>query len=81
LSLTKAQAELDHEHEMMTQFDAEIKELDTAIKSKNAQSTEVLLQMSQLAHEVERFYKDKQTAQQAIKEMEESYEWITHEKQ
>ncbi|CAG8798302.1 9484_t:CDS:2, partial [Racocetra persica] len=76
-----AQSELDNERNILSAFDEEIKELQTAIKTKTAQTTEVQLEISRINHELERFLKEKQTAQQAILQMEQNYDWIIQQKQ
>ncbi|CAG8703790.1 2219_t:CDS:2, partial [Racocetra fulgida] len=80
-SLDSAQSELDNERNILSAFDEEIKELQTAIKTKTAQTTEVQLEISRINHELERFLKEKQTAQQAILQMEQNYDWIIQQKQ
>ncbi|CAG8465644.1 10085_t:CDS:10, partial [Dentiscutata heterogama] len=79
-SLDNAQSELDNERNILSAFDEEIKELQTAIKTKTAQMTEVQLEISRINHELERFLKEKQTAQQAILQMEQNYDWIIQQK-
>ncbi|CAG8737531.1 1526_t:CDS:10, partial [Cetraspora pellucida] len=80
-SLDNAQSELDNERNILSAFDEEIKELQTAIKTKTAQTTEVQLEISRINHELERFLKEKQTAQQAVLQMEQNYDWIIQQKQ
>ncbi|KAF0485005.1 putative nuclear condensin complex subunit Smc2 [Gigaspora margarita] len=79
-SLDNAQSELDNERNILSAFDEEIKELQAAIKTKTAQMTEVQLEISRINHELERFLKEKQTAQQAILQMEQNYDWIIQQK-
>ncbi|KAG9296374.1 hypothetical protein G9A89_014966 [Geosiphon pyriformis] len=76
----QTQLELHKEREMLSAFDEEIKELETAHKFKVSQLTEAQLEMSKINHEVERFLREKQAAQQAVLAMERDYEWIVDQK-
>ncbi|CAG8468833.1 11655_t:CDS:10 [Ambispora gerdemannii] len=78
--LNEAQAALQKEREKLTAFDEEIKELQAAQKNKTSQMTETQLEMSKINHEVERFFKEKQVAEQAVQRMEAEHEWILDQK-
>ena len=66
---------------MIFAFDEEIKELRAAIEAKNAQVTDIQLELSSILHEVERSQKEKRDAERAIKKMEDDLEWILQKKQ
>lgn len=73
--------ELQSERDKLSAFNEEIKELGAATKQKMSEMTEANLQIQVLTHEVERFQKDKQAAQQIVTDMERKHEWIADNKQ
>ncbi|RUS21454.1 hypothetical protein BC937DRAFT_92655 [Endogone sp. FLAS-F59071] len=73
--------ELQSERDKLSAFNEEIKELETATKQKTSEMTEANLEIQILMHEVERFQKDKQAAQQVVTDMEKKHEWIADNKQ
>lgn len=75
-----AQAQLEEERAKLTGFDDELRDLEEAIRSKNARITEEGLEMQKLGHLLEKLHKDQQTASQAVANMEKEYEWIADEK-
>ncbi|KAI9860275.1 MAG: Structural maintenance of chromosomes protein 2 [Vezdaea acicularis] len=75
-----AQAELDDERAKLTGFDDELRALDEAIGSKSSRITEEGLESQKLGHQIEKFHKEQQTAQQAVVHMESEHEWIADEK-
>ena len=66
---------------MIFAFDEEIKELRAAIEAKNAQVTDIQLELSSILHEVERSQKEKRDAEKTIKKMEDDMAWISQKKQ
>lgn len=76
-----AQAQLDDERAKLTGFDEELRELESATKSKSSQITEDGLEAQKLGHQLEKLQKDQQTASQAVAHMEQEHEWIADEKE
>ncbi|KAK2614300.1 hypothetical protein N8I77_001141 [Diaporthe amygdali] len=79
-TLEKAQADLDGERAKLSIFDDELRALEDAMRSKNSRITEEGLEMQKLGHQVEKFHKEQQNAQQAVAHMEKEHEWIADEK-
>ncbi|BCR88063.1 condensin subunit SMC2 [Aspergillus chevalieri] len=75
-----AQAQLDDERAKLTGFDEELRELETAIQTKNSRITEEGLEMQKLGHQLEKLQKDQHVAAQAVAHMESEHEWIADEK-
>lgn len=75
-----AQARLDDERAKLTGFDEELKALEDASRSKSSRITEESLEMQKLAHQIEKFHKDQQSAGQMLKDMEKEHDWIADEK-
>ncbi|KAL7950305.1 RecF/RecN/SMC, partial [Trichoderma barbatum] len=73
------QAELDDERAKLHQFDDELKALEDATRSKNAQITEEGLEMQKLGHQIEKFHKEQQSAAENVSRLEAEYEWIQDE--
>ncbi|UKZ73959.1 hypothetical protein TrVFT333_001613 [Trichoderma virens FT-333] len=73
------QAELDDERAKLHQFDDELKALEDATRSKNAQITEEGLEMQKLGHQIEKFHKEQQSAAENVARLEAEYEWIHDE--
>ncbi|KAL6795219.1 RecF/RecN/SMC [Trichoderma camerunense] len=74
-----AQAELDDERAKLHQFDDELRALEEATRSKNAQITEEGLEMQKLGHQIEKFHKEQQSAAENVSRLEAEYEWIHDE--
>ncbi|PNP52046.1 hypothetical protein THARTR1_07255 [Trichoderma harzianum] len=74
-----AQAELDDERAKLHQFDDELRALEDATRSKNAQITEEGLEMQKLGHQIEKFHKEQQSAAENVARLEAEYEWIHDE--
>ncbi|KKP00217.1 structural maintenance-chromosome 2, partial [Trichoderma harzianum] len=74
-----AQAELDDERAKLHQFDDELRALEEATRSKNAQITEESLEMQKLGHQIEKFHKEQQSAAENVSRLEAEYEWIHDE--
>ncbi|KAL2040451.1 hypothetical protein N7G274_006894 [Stereocaulon virgatum] len=75
-----AQARLDDERAKLTGFDEELKALEDASRLKSTRITEEGLEMQRLAHQIDKFHKDQQSAGQMLKEMEKEHEWIADER-
>ena len=54
--------------------------MDEAIGSKSSRITEEGLESQKLGHQIEKFHKEQQTAQQAVAHMESEHDWIADEK-
>ena len=76
-----AQAQLDDERAKLSGFDDELKSLEDASRSKAARITEDGLELQKLAHQVEKFHKDQQSASQLLREMEKEHDWVLEEKE
>ncbi|KAG0636390.1 hypothetical protein HOY80DRAFT_1011299 [Tuber brumale] len=76
-----ALAQLEDERAKLTGFDEELRELESATRSKNARLAEEALEKQKLGHEIERFHKDQQTATELVARMEREHEWIDDEKE
>ncbi|CAZ82813.1 unnamed protein product [Tuber melanosporum] len=76
-----ALAQLEDERAKLTGFDEELRELESATRSKNARLAEEALEKQKLGHEIERFHKDQQTATELVARMEREHEWIEDEKE
>jgi len=76
-----ALARLEDEQAKLTGFDEELRELESATRSKNARIAEDSLEKQKLGHEIERFHKDQQTATELVARMEREHEWIDDEKE
>ncbi|KAL7963352.1 RecF/RecN/SMC [Trichoderma compactum] len=74
-----AQAELEDERAKLHQFDDELRALEDATRSKNAQITEEGLEMQKLGHQIEKFHKEQQSAAENVARLEAEYEWIHDE--
>ena len=79
--LVQTQAELEKERKILSDFDKKIAMFEAAVKTKSAQVAEIQLEMSKTKHEIEKFQRDKEEAQQAILQMESNYDWILYQKQ
>ncbi|RUO96590.1 P-loop containing nucleoside triphosphate hydrolase protein [Jimgerdemannia flammicorona] len=77
----EALLESQRERDKLSAFDEEIRDLEAAMKQKTAETAEANLEIQKLTHDVERFQKDKQAAQQVVTDMEKKYEWIADNKQ
>ncbi|PSS25627.1 hypothetical protein M430DRAFT_56342 [Amorphotheca resinae ATCC 22711] len=75
-----AQAHLNDERAKLTGFDEELRSLEEASRSKSARITEEGLEMQRLGHQIEKFHKEQQAAEQTVAHMEKEYEWIADEK-
>ncbi|CAD6568756.1 MAG: Structural maintenance of chromosomes protein 2 [Alectoria sarmentosa] len=75
-----AQARLDDERAKLTGFDEELRALEDASRSKSSRITEESLEMQKLAHHIEKFHKDQQSAGQMLKDLEKEHDWIADEK-
>ncbi|KAI5307199.1 Rab GDP dissociation inhibitor alpha [Ascosphaera pollenicola] len=75
-----AQAKLNDERAKLVGFNDELRELEEAIRSKNAQVAEEGLELQKLGHHLEKLRKDQQTAAQLVASMEKEQEWIAEEK-
>ncbi|TID23803.1 Glutamate 5-kinase [Venturia nashicola] len=74
-----AQANLEDEQAKLSGFDEELQALETAIRSKNSQSTEESLEQQRLGHSLERLQKEQQGASQSLTHLTESHDWIADE--
>ncbi|KAE9976846.1 hypothetical protein EG328_002374 [Venturia inaequalis] len=74
-----AQANLEDEQAKLSGFDEELQALETAIRSKNSQTTEESLEQQKLGHNLEKLQKEQQTASQSLTHLSESHDWITDE--
>ncbi|KAM7218550.1 hypothetical protein V8F06_006014 [Rhypophila decipiens] len=80
-TLGMAQAQLDDERTKLHVFDDELRALEQATRSKNTRITEEGLEMQKLAHQVEKFHKEQQSAAQHTKHLEQEHEWIADAKE
>lgn len=76
-----ALAHLEDERAKLTGFDEELRSLEEATRAKNARIAEEALEKQKLGHEIERFHKDQQTANDIVSHMEREHEWIEDEKE
>ncbi|KAI9892486.1 MAG: Structural maintenance of chromosomes protein 2 [Vezdaea aestivalis] len=76
-----AQAHLDDERAKLTGFDEELRALEEAIRSKETRITEESLEAQKLGHQIEKFLKEQQAAQQSVMSMEQEHEWIADDKE
>lgn len=74
-----AQANLEDEQAKLSGFDEELQALETAIRSKNSQTTEESLEQQKLGHSLEKLQKEQQAASQSLTHLSESHDWITDE--
>jgi structural maintenance of chromosome 2 len=74
-----AQANLEDEQAKLSGFDEELQSLETAIRSKNSQTTEESLEQQKLGHSLEKLQKEQQAASQSLAHLSESHEWIADE--
>jgi len=73
-------AEMDRERARITDFDDELRSLDTILQSKNSICTEGTLSLQKLRHEVEKYNKEEQSSAQAVGQLEQEHEWIADAK-
>lgn len=71
-----ALAELADEQAKLTNFDDELRELESAKSSKCKQLTEESLESQKLTHAVEKASKDASSAQQLVNALEKEHDWI-----
>ena len=76
-----AQAHLNDERAKLTGFDEELRSLEDASRSKASRITEESLEKQKLAHHIEKFQKEQQTARQSLSHLENEHEWIADEKE
>ena len=74
-------AEMDRERARITDFDDELRSLDTILQSKNSICTEGTLSLQKLRHEVEKYNKEEQSSAQAVGQLEQEHEWIADAKE
>ncbi|CAG8682841.1 13852_t:CDS:10, partial [Acaulospora morrowiae] len=77
---SRAQAELDKELQILSAYDEEIRDLQNAFETKSNQINESKLKITTINHEIERFLKEKETAQEVIQNMEKEHDWILHQR-
>lgn len=77
----EAQASLEEEQAKLSSFDEELRDLDDAIKSKNAAITEESLEQQKLSHTVEKIHKEQQAASTVITSLRKEYEWISEDEE
>ena len=76
-----AQANLADERAKLSGFDEELRALEDAIKSKNTRITEEGLENQKLGHQIEKFHKEQQNAEQLVLQLESEHDWIGEEKE
>jgi len=69
-------AEMERERARITDFDDELKSLDSILRSKNAICSEGSLTLQKLRHEVEKYNKEEQSSLASVTQLEQEYEWI-----
>ncbi|QDS69746.1 hypothetical protein FKW77_010105 [Venturia effusa] len=74
-----AQANLEDEQAKLSGFDEELQALESAIRSKNSQTTEESLEQQKLGHSLEKLQKEQQAASQSLVHLSESHDWIADE--
>ncbi|KAJ1979218.1 Structural maintenance of chromosomes protein 2 [Dimargaris verticillata] len=78
--LDAAQAALTEEKAALHSFDEELRELDRLRKTKSSQHTDIQLELQTLNRDMERFDRDQGSARQAIRALEQKYDWIADSK-
>lgn len=63
----------------MSGFDEELRALEDASRSKASRITEESLEMQKLGHQIDKFNKEQQVAEQTVLSMEKEHEWIADE--
>jgi len=74
-------AEMERERARITDFDDELKSLDSILRAKNATCSEGALTLQKLRHEVEKYNKEEQTSLASVTQLEQEYEWIADVKE
>lgn len=72
---------LDNETRTLNAHNEEFNELCTIHERKSKELVELDLRIQKIAHENERFQKERQNSQQTVQELEIQYDWIVDEKQ
>lgn len=72
---------LDTETRTLNAHNEEFNELCTIHERKSKELVELDLRIQKIAHENERFQKERQNSQQTVQELEIQYDWIVDEKQ
>jgi structural maintenance of chromosome 2 len=72
---------MDRERARITDFDDELRSLDTILRSQNQVCSEGSLTLQKLRHEVEKYNKEEQSSLAAINQLEQEYDWITDVKE
>jgi len=67
---------MERERARITDFDDELKSLDSILRSKNAICSEGSLTLQKLRHEVEKYNKEEQSSLASVTQLEQEYEWI-----
>lgn len=71
---------MDDERAKLSGFDEELRALDDASRSKAARITEEGLEMQRLGHQIDKFQKEQQNAEQTVLSMEKEHDWIAEER-
>ncbi|KAI9031171.1 condensin subunit, partial [Hyaloraphidium curvatum] len=79
--LDAAQAELDKERKALAKFDTELQQLEAEKKRCEVQRSDAELESQKLAHDLQHFKEEKETARKRQKELEKQFEWIQGQKQ
>ncbi|KAI7888401.1 P-loop containing nucleoside triphosphate hydrolase protein [Mucor mucedo] len=80
-AVVETHAQLDNERRILNAHNEEFNELCTIHERKSKECVELNLRIQKIAHENERFQKERATSEQTVKEMEVQHEWIVDEKQ
>lgn len=72
---------MERERARITDFDDELKSLDSILRAKNATCSEGALTLQKLRHEVEKYNKEEQTSLASVTQLEQEYEWIADVKE
>ncbi|RCI07057.1 Structural maintenance of chromosomes protein 2 [Rhizopus stolonifer] len=80
-ALAESNQALEQENQVLNAQNEEFNELSVIHDRKSAELVEFNLRIQKLNHENDRFFKERQHSEQAIRDLEQQYEWIVDEKQ
>jgi structural maintenance of chromosome 2 len=77
----KVNSQFKSEKEKLAEYDSELKGLEKGLKAKSKDYGQKELQIKQLSHDLERFNKEKLSAQESVRHMVEKHPWILDQKE
>ncbi|KAL0094637.1 RecF/RecN/SMC [Phycomyces blakesleeanus] len=80
-NIEEAQNDLEQETAALNAHNEELKELDSMHKIKSSEVIEYGLEAQKITHEIERYQKEQQGAQQMVADLENQHDWILDQKQ